>query len=235
MEHIVHSHLMKFLESNRILSDHQHGFRKRRSCETQLLITVHDLAAGLDRRQQIDAILLDFSKAFDIVPHQRLAAKLHHYGFRDQTLSWIKSFLADRSQQVVLDGKSSSRPGFRRAQSSVLSCSWFTSTTCPQESPLQYDCLPTTVCCIEWSKTIKTQGCCRPTLISFKSGNNICQVLFQWLQPNQQCHFNDARTRMGGSTNKKATAERGYYDVQDRQEPRWYPRRPVSNNCRSIN
>ena len=108
MEHIVHSHLMKFLESNKILSDHQHGFRKRRSCETQLLITMHDLAAGLDRRQQIDAILLDFSKAFDKVPHQRLAAKLHHYGIRDQTLSWIKTFFADRSQQVVLDGKSSS-------------------------------------------------------------------------------------------------------------------------------
>ena len=48
------------------------------------------------------------SKAFDKVPHKRLAAKLHHYGIRDQTLSWIKSFLADRSQQVVLDGKLSS-------------------------------------------------------------------------------------------------------------------------------
>ena len=64
-------------------------------------MTVHDLAAGLDRHRQIDAILLDFSKAFDKVPHQRLAAKLHHYGIRDQTLSWIKSVLADSSQQVV--------------------------------------------------------------------------------------------------------------------------------------
>ena len=108
MEHIVHSHLMNFLESNNILSDYQHSFRKKRSCETQLLVTVHDLAAGLDRHQQIDAILLDFSKAFDKVPHKRLATKLHHYGIRDQNLSWIKSFLADRSQQVVLDGKSSS-------------------------------------------------------------------------------------------------------------------------------
>ena len=108
MEHIVHSHLMNFLESNNILSDYQHGFRKKRSCETQELVTVHDLAAGLDRHQQIDAILLDFSKAFDKVPHKRIATKLHHYGIRDQNLSWIKSFLADRSQQVVLDGKSSS-------------------------------------------------------------------------------------------------------------------------------
>ena len=108
MEHIVHSHLMNFLESNNIPSDYQHGFLKKRSCETQLLVTAHDLAAGLDRHQQIDVILLDFSKAFDKVPHQRLATKLHHYGIRDQNLSWIKSFIAYRSQQVVLDWKSSS-------------------------------------------------------------------------------------------------------------------------------
>ena len=107
MEHIVHSHLMNFIESNKLLSDYQHGFRKKRSCETQLLVRVHDLAARLDSHQ-VDAILLDFRKAFDKVPHQRLAAKLHHFGIRDQTLSWIKSFLADGSQQVVLDGKSSS-------------------------------------------------------------------------------------------------------------------------------
>ena len=107
MEHIVHSHLMNFLESNNILSDFQHGFRKKRSCETQLFVTVHDLAAGLDKNQQIDAILFDFSKAFDKDPQKCLATKLHHYGIRDQNLSWIKNFLADRSQQVVLDGKAS--------------------------------------------------------------------------------------------------------------------------------
>ena len=108
MEHIVFSHLMNFLESNNTLSEYKHDFRKKRSCETQLHVTVHDLAAGLNRHQQIDAILLDFSKTFDKVPHKRLATKLHHYGIRDQNLSWIKSFLADRSQQVVLDRKSSS-------------------------------------------------------------------------------------------------------------------------------
>ncbi|MCG7868954.1 MAG: reverse transcriptase family protein, partial [Candidatus Thiodiazotropha taylori] len=108
MEHIIHSHLMKYLDSHHILCDQQHGFRKRRSCETQLITTVHDLASGLDKRKQIDAILLDFSKAFDKVAHQRLAIKLHHYGVRNKTLAWIKSFLADRYQRVVLDGKTSS-------------------------------------------------------------------------------------------------------------------------------
>ena len=108
MEHIVHSHVMKFLDNNNLLSDQQHGFRKRRSCESQLINTVQDLAAGLNDKQQIDAILLDFSKAFDKVPHQRLSAKLHHYGIRGKTLGWINSFLAHRQQQVVLDGKTSS-------------------------------------------------------------------------------------------------------------------------------
>ena len=105
----MHSHLMNFLENSKILSDYQRGFRKKRSCETQLITTVHDLAVGLDRRQQVDAILLDFSKAFDKIPHQCLAVKLHHYCIREKNLSWIQSFLADRNQQVVLDGKTSSR------------------------------------------------------------------------------------------------------------------------------
>ena len=72
LEHIIHSHLMNFFEDNQILCDQQHGFRKHRSCESQLLTTVQDLASGLDNQQQMDAILLDFSKAFDKVPHQRL-------------------------------------------------------------------------------------------------------------------------------------------------------------------
>ena len=82
IEHILHSHIMKFFEQHNILSDSQHGFRKNRSCETQLILTINDLAKGLDNSQQIDGILLDFSKAFDKVPHRRLAAKLHHYSVR---------------------------------------------------------------------------------------------------------------------------------------------------------
>ena len=59
----------------------------KRDLETQLITTVHDLATGLDRRQQVDAILLDFRNAFDKFPHQRLEAKLHHYGIRDKNIS----------------------------------------------------------------------------------------------------------------------------------------------------
>ena len=79
---------MKFFEQHHILSGFQHGFRKKRSCETQLILTINDLANGLDNSQQIGGILLDFSKAFDKVPHRRLAAKLHYYGVQGKTLSW---------------------------------------------------------------------------------------------------------------------------------------------------
>ncbi|KAI8482546.1 hypothetical protein Bbelb_396940 [Branchiostoma belcheri] len=85
----------------------KHGFRKGLSCETQLLVTTHDLAHGLDQNLQIDAVVLDFSKAFDTVPHQRLLSKLQYYGIKGHTLSWLKAFLTERTQTVVLDGESS--------------------------------------------------------------------------------------------------------------------------------
>jgi hypothetical protein len=85
------------LEHHNLLSDLQHGFRRKRSTENQLILTVQDLAADLDKGQQIDAVLLDFSKAFDEVPHRRLLLKLHHPGVRSNTLSWMDCRLYLRS------------------------------------------------------------------------------------------------------------------------------------------
>ena len=87
LEHVIHSSVISHFETNNILTDCQHGFRKRRSCETQLILTIDDLAKGLKDKQQIDAILLDFSKAFDHVPYQWLLLKLKHYGVRGNILS----------------------------------------------------------------------------------------------------------------------------------------------------
>ena len=58
---------------------------------------------------QVDIIVLDFSKAFDKVPHQLVLQKLDFYGVRGDTLGWIQSFLSYRRQQVVLEGTSSSQ------------------------------------------------------------------------------------------------------------------------------
>jgi hypothetical protein len=107
LEHIVRHAITDHLEHHKILCDEQHGFRKRRSCETQLIMTMEDLSRELDSKGQTDTILLDFSKAFDKVPHERLSLKLEHYGIRGQTLSWIRAFLANRTQEVVVEGTSS--------------------------------------------------------------------------------------------------------------------------------
>ena len=84
---------MNHLNLHDILSDAQHGFRSKRSCETQLLLTVHDFASGLNDGKQTDAIILDFTKAFDKVSHKRLCTKLHYYGIRGPILDWIRLHL----------------------------------------------------------------------------------------------------------------------------------------------
>ena len=107
MEHIVHSHIMNHFEYGNILSTTQHGFRKRRSCETQLIETVHDIAKSINNSAQIDSILLNFSKAFDKVCHRKLILKLKHYGICGNIIDWIADFLSGRTQCVVVRGSSS--------------------------------------------------------------------------------------------------------------------------------
>ena len=87
-----------------ILSNAQFGFRKNYSAELQLIQTTHDLAFNLNNKGQTDVILLDFSKAFDKVPHEHLILKLQYYGIRGNTLDWISSFLSNRTQRVVCGG-----------------------------------------------------------------------------------------------------------------------------------
>ena len=107
IEHIVHSHAMKHLDSHRIFTDVQRGFRGKRSTVTQLLITIHDLAKTIQDNKFIHAAILDFSKAFDKVPHQRLLSKLEYYGIRENLLEWFESFLIGRNQSVICDGSQS--------------------------------------------------------------------------------------------------------------------------------
>jgi hypothetical protein len=107
MEHIFHSHIIKHIDILGLLVDSQHGFRKRRSSETQLIPFIDDLAKSLDVGEQIDCILLDFSKAFDKAPHSRLLMKLQLYGVRGYLHDWITSLPLGRTQCVVLDGPSS--------------------------------------------------------------------------------------------------------------------------------
>ena len=105
---MLHSNIMKHLESNNILTDLQHDFRKHQSCKTQLIKTVNDLAKSKNHKEQFDSIQLDFSKAFDKVCHLKFLLKLEHYGIRRRNLQWIRKFLENRTQKVVVAGVTSS-------------------------------------------------------------------------------------------------------------------------------
>ena len=107
LEHIICRHMLTFLEEHRILTDLNHGFRASYSCESQLLITSHDLLSSFDKRIQTDIAILDFSKAFDTVPHNKLLYKLDQYGIRGALHEWVRNFLTKRTMSVVLEGESS--------------------------------------------------------------------------------------------------------------------------------
>ena len=98
---------MDHVDANHILNHYQHGFHERHSCETQLINSVEQLHHSLDLKKQVDCLILDFSKAFDKVAHQRLLYKFRHYGIRGNCLKWIESWLTCRSQAVVVEGERS--------------------------------------------------------------------------------------------------------------------------------
>ena len=104
MEHIIVSNIWKHLHKHDIILHFQHGFQSGLSCESQLIETVHDWMTALDNKTQTDAILLDFAKAFDKVPHKRLLSKLSSYGITSNTHNWITSFLSNRKQRVSVNG-----------------------------------------------------------------------------------------------------------------------------------
>lgn len=94
---------MAHLEKYKILTNFQHGYRSKCSTETQLLKVIDFLAKGLENSSQIDVISLDFARAFDIVPFQKLLVKMNHYGIR-KLLPWFENFLTGRTLKVILDG-----------------------------------------------------------------------------------------------------------------------------------
>ena len=107
MERIIRNEMINYLENNDFLSKDQHGFRSGRSCSTQLLETLELWSGFIENGRSVDCIYLDFAKAFDKVPHSRLANKLKAYGFRGNLLNWLTDFVNDRKQRVVINGVSS--------------------------------------------------------------------------------------------------------------------------------
>jgi len=114
LESVIRDKVFEYLFRNNLLSNQQHGFVPRRSCVTQLLTALNYWTESLEKGTPVDVIYLDFSKAFNLVPHERLLSKLRAYGIQGNTFLWIKSFLSGTMQTVVVNGVKS-------AASNVLS------------------------------------------------------------------------------------------------------------------
>ena len=130
MEKFARDAIMNHLEDNNLLSKYQDGFVKGRSCVSQLLACIDTWTRVLDERGgggggDLDIIYLDFQKAFDTVPHQRLLQKLYAYGMQGDAHRWISNFLEGRRQRVVINGETSNwcpvwNPTRQRIRSSVI-------------------------------------------------------------------------------------------------------------------
>ena len=108
MERIIHSQLTSCLEAHGLILNHQYGFRRHRSTTHLLLEATYDWAHTLELRQSCHCLFLDFSKAFDTVPHSRLLLKLESLGIAGDLLNWVRAFLTARAQRVVVNGSHSS-------------------------------------------------------------------------------------------------------------------------------
>ena len=130
MESIILDILIRHLNIHKLIRDTQYGFRKGRSCTTNILEFLDMVTDVISQKGNTDVIFLEFVKAFDELPHRRLLAKLQANGIDGQVVRWVASRLKGRTQRVCLDGYSSTW-AYRRCAEwyTVRISSW--STTVP--------------------------------------------------------------------------------------------------------
>ncbi|KAK4831885.1 hypothetical protein QYF61_020032 [Mycteria americana] len=104
MEQIILSAITRYVEDNQGIKPSQHGFRKGRSCLTNLISFYDKVTCLVDKGKAVDVVYLDFSKAFDTVSHSILLENLAAHGLDGCTLRWVKNWLDGRAQRVVVNG-----------------------------------------------------------------------------------------------------------------------------------
>ncbi|KAK4810576.1 hypothetical protein QYF61_007313 [Mycteria americana] len=108
MEQIILSAITRHVEDNQGIKPSQHGFRKGRSCLTNLISFYYKVTHLMHEGKAVDVVYLDFSKAFDTVSHSILLEKLAAHGLDGCTLRWVKNWLDGRAHRVVGNGVYSS-------------------------------------------------------------------------------------------------------------------------------
>ena len=98
MESIIKDDVVKHLERNKLIIPSQHGFMRGRSCASNLLSFLEKVTAAVDSGEAVDIIFLDFGKAFDKVPVERLLKKVWAHCIRGQLFNWISAWLKERQQ-----------------------------------------------------------------------------------------------------------------------------------------
>jgi ribonucleases P/MRP protein subunit RPP40 len=104
LESIVKDRMMKHLKKHGLIRNSQHGFLPGRSCTTNLLAFFEKVTAEIDGGGSFDTVFLDFAKAFDKVPKERLLKKVKACGITGNLHTWIKNWVSGRRQRVVLNG-----------------------------------------------------------------------------------------------------------------------------------
>jgi len=108
MEQFILSALTRHVKDNQGIRPSQHAFMKGRSCSTKLISFYDQVTRLVDEGKAVDVIYLDFSKAFDTVPHSILLEKLAAHGLDGCTLRWIENWLNGQAQRLVVSGVKSS-------------------------------------------------------------------------------------------------------------------------------
>ena len=104
MESCIRDCIWDFWAERSLINPSQFGFTPTSSTSHQLLHFLDDLTTAVDDHLWADVVYLDFSKAFNSVPHERLIRKLSALGIKGNTLQWIRSFLNSRKEIVVVNG-----------------------------------------------------------------------------------------------------------------------------------
>lgn len=171
-----------YIESNKILSEHQSGFRKLYSCETAIQGIIDEWKVEISEGKIIGVIFMDLKRAFETVDRERLLEKLDQIGIRGKVLEWLKTYLSNRTQQVKFKNQYSKLKTIEHGvpQGSVLGPLLFTlyindiTKICPEESNVKLFADDTLIyvtgeSCEELNRKL----------------NNVFQIIEQWMISNK--------------------------------------------------